>query len=185
MSSERKLSANRANARQSTGPRSVAGKRRSARNAEKHGLSVPVLQDAELAKDVEGLALKIALGRRDQPFEMAVAIAEAEIDLIRIRRLRSDLINRALREGPRTSVKDQLEHIRIGARLIDGREGRGPLLAADEQYWDNFLRRRAPSAAELHAGALADLTRELAKLDRYERRARSRRKIAIRRFTAS
>lgn len=37
--SERRLAANRANARRSTGPRTAAGKARSARNAHKHGLA--------------------------------------------------------------------------------------------------------------------------------------------------
>jgi hypothetical protein len=45
--------------------------------------------------------------------------------------------------------------------------------------------REAPSEDEQLADALADLTKELAKLDRYERRARSRRKSAIGRYTAS
>ena len=54
MISPRKLAANRANARRSTGPRTREGKRRSSRNALKHGLSVRIAADpAELAAMVK------------------------------------------------------------------------------------------------------------------------------------
>jgi hypothetical protein len=60
--SARKLAANRANARRSTGPRTPEGKRRSRANALKHGLSVSVLADPRLAAEVEVLARRIADG---------------------------------------------------------------------------------------------------------------------------
>ena len=60
MTSPRALYANRANARASTGPRTAAGKTRSARNARRHGLSVPVLRDPALVPEIESLARRIA-----------------------------------------------------------------------------------------------------------------------------
>ena len=44
MVSDRKLAANRENAKKSSGPKSQTGKHRSARNALSHGLAVPIGQ---------------------------------------------------------------------------------------------------------------------------------------------
>jgi hypothetical protein len=59
MTTARQIEANRANARLSTGPRTERGKARASRNARRHGLSVPVLADSRLAKQVEDLAHRI------------------------------------------------------------------------------------------------------------------------------
>jgi hypothetical protein len=61
MTSDRKLSANRGNAAKSTGPKSVAGKRRSRRNALSHGLAIPAIADPILNNDIIALARIIAL----------------------------------------------------------------------------------------------------------------------------
>ena len=60
MSSDRLRQANRANAARSTGPRSRAGKATAARNAQRYGLSLPVMADAALAPEVAALARAIA-----------------------------------------------------------------------------------------------------------------------------
>jgi hypothetical protein len=52
--------ANRANALASTGPRTSAGKAISARNARRHGLSLPALRDPALAHEIAALARAIA-----------------------------------------------------------------------------------------------------------------------------
>ncbi len=53
MSTARRMEANRLNAKKSTGPRSIEGKRRSSKNALKHGILVsePVLQGIERSED--------------------------------------------------------------------------------------------------------------------------------------
>jgi len=95
--SDRKRQANRKNARRSTGPRSASGKERSARNALKHGLTVPVLRDPLLAPEVASLARRIA-GAREELIDLATPVAEAQLHLLRVRRRRSELIDQALRD---------------------------------------------------------------------------------------
>src|SRR5207302_8118385 len=64
VTSERKLAANRRNARASTWPRTVAGKARVARNARRHGLTVPIAADPALAQEVEVLAGRLRSRQR-------------------------------------------------------------------------------------------------------------------------
>jgi len=60
MTTERQLAANRANAKKSTGPQSADGKRRSRRNALRHGLTAETVIDVlESAADYEALAAAI------------------------------------------------------------------------------------------------------------------------------
>ena len=53
MASDRQIAANRKNAKKSTGPSSEAGKRRSAKNAFRHGLAS---SDSPFRKELEELA---------------------------------------------------------------------------------------------------------------------------------
>jgi hypothetical protein len=59
MASEKQISANRANAKKSTGPRTMAGRAKSSRNAYRHGLSVPMHPDPQT---LEAFAHAIAGG---------------------------------------------------------------------------------------------------------------------------
>jgi hypothetical protein len=59
VTSARKIRANRANARASSGPKTATGKAQSAQNAFRHGFNVPVRLDPDLASDVEALAQRI------------------------------------------------------------------------------------------------------------------------------
>ena len=59
MTSERKIRANRANARASTGPKTKRGRSHAARNALRHALSLPVSSDPFLSEEVEALAREI------------------------------------------------------------------------------------------------------------------------------
>jgi hypothetical protein len=59
VSAARRREANRANARASTGPKTRAGKARSAGNARRHGLSLPALRDPALAHEIVALARAI------------------------------------------------------------------------------------------------------------------------------
>ena len=95
--SERKIRANRANARASTGPKTTQGRTRSARNALWHALSMPIYSDAALSEEVQALAREIAWTDANAEMqELARRVAEAQIDLCRVRDARHQLLCRAL-----------------------------------------------------------------------------------------
>ncbi len=90
MTSAAKQRANRRNARKSSGPKTAAGKASAARNARRHGLTVPVRADPALSREVEDLAREIetsATGRAADAAGHACACeaADAMIDLRRVR----------------------------------------------------------------------------------------------------
>jgi hypothetical protein len=133
MTADRKAVSNRKNAQRSTGPRSELGRRHSRRNALRHGLAIAIGSDLSFHEDIDVLAMALMGSRREQNVgEFARQVAEAEMDLLRIRKLRASRFN---------AVFGGLE-----ARLQDH----------------------------------SQLNEELAKLERYERRAYSRRKSALR-----
>jgi hypothetical protein len=96
MASERQIAANRRNARKSSGPRSGAGRKRASRNAYRHGLTLSITSTAAFAKQLDKLARKIA-GNTDDAItlERAREIAQAELELARVRRAKVALIERA------------------------------------------------------------------------------------------
>ena len=97
MTSDRKIKANRANARASTGPKTARGRARAARNALRHGLSLPVRSDPALSEEVETLAREIAGPDANTRIkELARRVAEAQIDLRRVRYARHQLLSDAL-----------------------------------------------------------------------------------------
>ena len=97
MNTSRRIEANRANARGSTGPRTNAGKTRTSRNARRHGLNVPVDRDSALSIEVEELTRRLVGDVADAGLAaQAYAFAEAAIDLARVERVRLELTRRFL-----------------------------------------------------------------------------------------
>lgn len=109
MTSTRKLNANRANAQASTGPRTRLGKARAALNARRHGLSLSVTSNPVLAEQVATLVRKFA-GKSSNPEinELAQDVAEAQIDLVRIRTARHELLARTLGDAYFSEASKQL-----------------------------------------------------------------------------
>ena len=95
MTSERKIAANRINARKSRGPRSAAAKARVSHNALRHGLAALKHLDAALPRDIELMANAICAGDTNPLlFEQALVIAESEMVLRCVRAQRIAVIER-------------------------------------------------------------------------------------------
>src|ERR1700730_4081246 len=93
MSSERKILANRRNARFSTGPRTWAGKKRTSKNAWRHGLAAGIPWEPERLAELEQLANALAPEGLPDQIDGARMIAEAELDLLRVRAARANLVH--------------------------------------------------------------------------------------------
>jgi hypothetical protein len=94
MTTEKQIAANRANARRSTGPRTVAGKLRSGQNAYRHGLSVPLPDDIATiaATDVIAGAVENCFANETD----AETFSQAQMELLRISRVRRDLLEKLI-----------------------------------------------------------------------------------------
>jgi len=148
MTTDQQVSANRANALRSTGPRSKVGKAASRINARRHGLAALLQMSSPSGDDeVERLARAIA-GKEAGSRTLALArrVAEAEMTVRRISRARMTIEEAAPQEGPLESM-----------------------LASD-----------AALAATDKLIASSPKRNNEKVLERYERRAYSRRRTAIR-----
>ena len=108
---------NRLNARASTGPTTASGKARIARNALRHGLSLPVLTDPTLAPEVVELARVIAqsdVGQalHGEPHELACRVAETILDLRRVRLAKQPLVE-AMRADLKNCAKPLTQLVRL------------------------------------------------------------------------
>lgn len=170
VASERQIAANRRNSIKSTGPRSKTGKKRAARNATRHGLTI----SAGLVQGREALDLvarQIAGDSTDEfILERASTAARAQLELAHIRRVKIAMMNRVYAFGshelrPRfVTLKD----VKVFLGLDVCSEKPAPLPTITSQGSD-----RAAEAA-LRLGP------ELCRLDRYESRAFRTRNRALR-----
>ena len=180
MISERKHTANRANARASTGPKTAGGKNRSKRNSRRHGLNISIFADPILSAEAEDLAREIAgEGTSPEILEHARCVAEAQIDLMRIRLIRSQAHLEDLPPVYAEITKDELRVYRFLSRKSSPEEQSALLF----DLVDKVLTPLEPIQGMEKAISIA--CEASPDLDRYERRARSRRKTAIRKLDAA
>jgi hypothetical protein len=177
LTSDHKIKANRANAQASTGPKTANGRARAARNALRHALSLPVCSNPALSEEVETLAHEIAgPGANAETQDLARQVAEAQIDLRRVRYARHKLLSDALANPHYDSRRGMREKMAVVISLLKS----APDLPMEKNVVA-FLN-STPQGPHKFATILSQEAKKLLAMDRYERRALSRRKSAIRAF---
>jgi hypothetical protein len=173
MTSLRRIRTNRANAQASTGPKTVQGKIRTSQNAHRHGLSLSVFADPARQHLIAGE------GAIPEILELARRIAEAQIDLQRVRYARHQFLSNQL-DDP---YYDSRANVRVKMSLI-GKFLRPNAPEISMTALTKFVT-STPQGPDKFALILSQEVKQLRVMDRYERRALSRRKFAIREFDAA
>lgn len=187
-----RVRANRENAKRSTGPKTKEGKERAARNAFKHGLSIPASELDECSQDIQAFAQQlIDHSSSEEKKSVALACAQAQVEINRVRRVRQALYSdpKAREKKLTRRVVDRL--LRLKLRMVNKTwaidEKTGDLLINESllaAYLPEMLKIKIdPEPQSLEQG-MRQLAPKLAKLDRYERRAFSQRRKAIARLGA-
>lgn len=165
--------ANRKNAKRSTGPKSTRGKARASRNAVRHGLAAARMGDALVSAEAERMAKTFGFNDMSPAqFEQFLTIAKCQVELDRVTAARIAVVDRELtrQAAPHQAAPDQPV----------------PHQAASFQHPDVHQPLQEGSAQLMRdeVSAFIRALPELGMLDRYERRALSRRRRAIVNFVA-
>jgi hypothetical protein len=203
MTSARKIAANRINARKSCGPSSTVGKGRVSSNALRHGLAALKHLDATRPRDIDLMA-RAMCGEDIDPllFEQAQVIAEGELLLRCVRAERIAVIERlrdvtaiplAIRDDSLARAKTRALEMDLAADELEQMQAKFDAMTAQERTklqeeydreLDELESKPAPIAERDEVDAMRDAMPDLERLARYERRAWSRRKRAMRNFMA-
>jgi hypothetical protein len=203
MTSARKIAANRINAQRSCGPRSTVGKGRVSSNAFRHGLAALKHFDAMRPRDIDLMARALC-GDDIDPllFEQAHVIAESDLLLHCVRAERIAVIERlrdvtalplAIRDDSLARGKARLLEMDLAAAELERLQAKFDAMTAEEQTklreeydreLDELESKPAPVEERDEVDAMREAMPDLERLARYERRAWSRRKRAMRNFMA-
>jgi hypothetical protein len=195
MSSQAQLAANRANARKSRGPRSAAGRTRASRNALRHGLAAISRHNPAYFPEIGRMATAYCEGDTDPLlFEQALIIAESDIILICLGAERLAAIER-MRDPDAIPFSDSKASLaRARARFAQAKRAYAQLVKAKQaKAGSTSDTGKASISAQKNKGphppaqrdecdAMCRAAPDLTRLERYERRAASRRNRAIREF---
>jgi hypothetical protein len=133
-----------------------------------------------MSEEVETLGREIAgPGANAQTLELARRIAEAQVDLRRVRYARHRLLSDALSE----QYYDTYANARMKVRIIRELLRPNPTDLMSTEALVKFVT-STPQGPHKLALILSKESKQLLAMDRYERRALSRRKFAIRAFDA-
>jgi hypothetical protein len=208
MTSAKKAAANRINGSKGRGPRTSVGKARASRNARRHGLAAfSFNKDPAIAEAIKPMVAALCDGNEDPWLrQQAIVITECQLLLAHVRAQKAALINR-LRDPTAHPLDSKIRLARAKARahLLD-------LAAPQLHRIDDLIRlttaagrdpEHEPIPPELEAAwpppslkivskaterdeheALCETLSDLTRLLRYENRAWSRRKRAVRAFMA-
>ncbi len=205
MSSVKQVAANRKNGGKSRGPRSLAGKARSSRNAFRHGLAGFNGRNPKLFDQIEQIAMAICRGESNPMlFEQALLIAENELWLRCVRAERVAAVER-LRDSTAIALARGDNSLALGrARAKEGAQAYDELVRFNPEFVIEMYggivppKKKRKKKNELpeppwnpkpvvdrdEHDAVREAIPDLMRLLRYERRAWSRRKRAVREFTA-
>ena len=196
MTSAKRIAANRSNAKRSTGPTTLKGRRRASRNAFRHGLSAVSYRTALFAKEAEQMVKAICCGDPSPlVVEQATIIAESELQLRMVREQKIALIERlhdplsvALVKGDKRAAVANIaiqnsraayELSQLMHKLIKEGTGFFGLFRPEEFGPNEPAWRYEPLRPRDEHEALCEGLPDLKRLLRYERRALSRQKKAI------
>ena len=195
MSSQARLAANRANAQKGRGPRTAAGRTRASRNALRHGLAAISRHNPAYFPEIGRMASACCEGDTDPLlFEQALIIAESDIILICLGAERFAAIER-MRDPDAIPFSDSKASLaRARARFAQAKRAYAQLVKAKQaKAGSTSDTGKASISAQKNKGphppaqrdecdAMCRAAPDLTRLERYERRAASRRNRAIREF---
>jgi len=208
MTSPKKVAANRINGRKSRGPRSGAGKARASRNARRHGLAAfSGNDDPAKAEQIEQMVDAICAGDDDPLLrQQAAAVAENQLWLSCVRAEKVALIKRLRDPTAFTLARDiRIARAKARIRLVDiadrqlaaihelikktraaGHDPeREPMPRKLETAWPPpWVQEVSEDVERDEYEAMREGVCDLMRLLRYEQRAWSRRKRAVRAFMA-